>query len=82
MQCQTTIRNTLKSSPNNDIINLWKETSRHTNIQYDQYRNTKDALKAIRNNHEDRINHELMSQGFVIFIHPKIFTFTHYLSVV
>ena len=66
IQCQTTIQNTLKSSPNNDIINIWKETSHHTNIQYDQYRNIKDALKAIRNNHEDRINNELMSQSFVI----------------
>ena len=41
IQCQTTIRNTLKSSPNNDIKDLWKDTSYHTNIQYDQYRNTK-----------------------------------------
>ena len=57
MQCQTTIRNTLKSSPNNDMVNFWKETIHHTNIQYDQYSNTKDALKAIRNNNEDRINH-------------------------
>ena len=34
-QCQTTIRNMLKSSPNIDITNLMKETSHHTNIQYD-----------------------------------------------
>ena len=66
IQCQTTIRNTLKSSPNNDIKDLWKDTSYHTNIQYDQYRNTKYALKSIQTNHEDRINHELLSQGFVI----------------
>ena len=66
IQCQTTIRNTLKSSPNNDIKDLWKDTSYHTNIQYDQYRNTKHALKSIQTNHEDRINHELLSQGFVI----------------
>ena len=35
IQCQTTIRNTLKSSPNNDIKDLWKDTSHRTNIQYD-----------------------------------------------
>ena len=47
VQCQTTIRDALKSSPKHDIVNLWNETSHHTNIQYDQYRNTKHALKAI-----------------------------------
>ena len=66
VQCQTTIRNTLKSSPNYDIVNLWEDTSHHTNIQYDQYKNTKHALKAIQSQHEDRIHHELMSQGFII----------------
>ena len=66
IQCQTNIRNKLKSSPNNDIVHLWEETSHHTNIQYDQYRNSKQALKAIQTKHEDRINHELLSQGFVI----------------
>ena len=66
IQCQTNTRNKLKSSPNNDIVHLWEETSHHTNIQYDQYRNSKQALKAIQTKHEDRINHELLSQGFVI----------------
>ena len=66
VQCQTTIRNALKSSPNHDIVNLWNETSHHTNIQYDQYRNTKHALKAIQTHHEDRVCNELLSQGFVI----------------
>ena len=66
VQCQTTIRNTLKSSPNYDIVNLWEDTSHHTNIQYDQYKNTKHALKAIQSQHEDRIHHELISQGFII----------------
>ena len=66
VQCQRTIRNTLKSSPNYDIVNLWEDTSQHTNIQYDQYKNTKHALKAIQSQHEDRIHHALMSQGFII----------------
>ena len=66
VQCQTTIRDALKSSPNHDIVNLWNETSHHTNIQYDQYRNTKHALKAIQTHHEDRVRNELLSQGFVI----------------
>ena len=66
IQCQTTIRNTLKSSPNNYIKEVWKDTSHHTNIQYDQYRNTKHALKSIQTNHEERIYHKLLSQGPVI----------------
>ena len=66
IQCQTNIRNKLKSSPNSDITDLWEKTSHHTNIQYDQYRNSKQALKAIQTKHEVRINPELLSQGFVI----------------
>ena len=56
----------MKSSPNNDIAHLSEETSHYTNIQYDQYRNSRQALKAIQTKHEDRIKHELLSQGFVI----------------
>ena len=37
---------------------LWTATSNGTNIQYDQYKNTKQVLTAIRKDHEDRINHE------------------------
>ena len=66
IQCQTVIRNALKSSPNLDINSLWAETNNGTNIQYDQYRNTKQVLTAIRNSQEDRINHKLTSQGFIV----------------
>ena len=34
-QCQTVIRNALKSSPNLDIKSLWAATSNGTNVQYD-----------------------------------------------
>ena len=54
IQCQTVIRNALKSSPNPDINSIWTATSNGTNIQYDQYDNTKQVLTAIRNDHEDR----------------------------
>ena len=60
IQCQTILRNALTTSPNKDIQALWKSTSSHTNIQYDTYRNTKDVLKAIHNDHEDRLP---ISQG-------------------
>ena len=56
----------MKSSPNNDINALWSRTSSGCNIQYDQYRNTKQVLAAVQNGHEDRIRHELKSQGFII----------------
>ena len=72
IQCQTTIRNTLKSSPNNDIKDLWKDTSYHTNIQYDQYRNTKHALKSIQTNHENRINHELCHRASSFHLYLNI----------
>ena len=35
-QCQTVIRNALKTSPNLDISSLWAATSKGSNIQYDQ----------------------------------------------
>ena len=65
-QCQTVIRNALKTSPNPDINSLWATTSKGSNIQYDQYKTTKQVLSAIQRDHENRINHELTSQGFIM----------------
>ena len=50
-QCQTAIWITLRSSTNCDFVNLWEHTSHHTNIHYDQYKNTQQTLKAIQNEH-------------------------------
>ena len=47
-------------------INLCKETSHYSYIQYEQCRYTKYALKAIETKLEDKMNHELTSKGFVI----------------
>ena len=44
-QCQAVARNALKNSPNDSIKTLWKLTSSHKNIQYDQYTTTKEVLK-------------------------------------
>ena len=66
IQCQTVIRNALKSSPNKDINSLWAQTSFGCNIQYDQFQNTKQVLNAIQKDNEARISHELKSQGFII----------------
>ena len=66
MQCQVVVRNALKSSPNSDINALWSNSSIGCNIQYDQFRNTKQVLNAIQNDNEDRIHHDLKSQGFIL----------------
>ena len=36
------------------------------NIQYDTYRNTKQVLKAVRQNHTEKLSSNLTSQGFII----------------
>ena len=66
MQCQVVVRNALKSSPNSDISALWSSSSIGCNIQYDQVHNTKQVLNAIQNDNEDRIRHDLKSQGFIL----------------
>ena len=56
MQCQVVARNALKLSPNSDINLLWSSSSVGCNIQYDQFRNTKQVLNAIQNDKENRIH--------------------------
>ena len=60
------ICNALKSFPNFDIKAVWAETSYGTNLQYDQFQNTKQVLKSIQQDHEKRINNTLLSQCLVI----------------
>ena len=50
-QCQTVLCNILKSS-SNAIQSLWRSTSFGMN-KYDTYRNTKQVLKAVRQNHTE-----------------------------
>ena len=64
IQCQTVLRNALKNSRNDSIQALWKTSSNYTNIQYDVYRSTKEVLKDFRANQEDKLQHQLISQGF------------------
>ena len=63
IKCQNIIRNALKSSPNSNIKSLWQDSDTFTNIQYDQYRNTKQVLTSIQTRHPYRITSELTSQG-------------------
>ena len=62
-QCQTVSRSSLKTSMNEDINKLWSITSTNKNIQYDMYKNTKDVLKALRNDNEQRLQNHLILQG-------------------
>ena len=55
-----------ENSPHPDINSLWAATSKGSNIQYDQYKSTKQVLSVIQRDHEDCINHELASQGFIM----------------
>ena len=64
-QCQTVLRNVLKSSSNKAVKSLWRSNSFGMNIQYDTYRNTKQALKAVRQNHTEKLSSNLTSKGFV-----------------
>ena len=63
IQCQTVLRNALKTSSNKDIQALWKSTSSHTNVQYDTDRHTKDMFIAIQNDLDDRLKYHLISHG-------------------
>ena len=47
----------------NAAARLIYQTSNYKNIQYDTYKNTKDVLSTIRKQHEDKLNHHLISQG-------------------
>ena len=53
------------------------EVSIITNVQYDQYKNAKQVLKAVKKQHQGRLEYELTSQGFIIsliikFASPKV----------
>ena len=45
IQCQTFLRNAIKNSQNEDMKELWRSTSNHTNTQHDLYRNAKSHAK-------------------------------------
>ena len=63
LQCQTVSRKALQLSSNDEIKLIWKDTSNYKNVQYDSYKDTKDVLDSIRKQHEDKLQHHLISQG-------------------
>ena len=60
-QCPTVLRTAWKSSSNDAIKSLLRGTNLGMNIQYDTYRNTKQVLKAVRQNHTDKLRSTLTS---------------------
>ena len=60
---------------NIDIIKLWTTTSNHTNIQYDAYKSTKQALKEFHSVPESKLAGDFTSQGF-FFANVMKFSFT------
>ena len=65
-QCQTVSCNVLRSSPNVSVKALWNNTSNGPNIQYDIYRNTKEALKAVRSGNTEQLTQNLPSKGALL----------------
>ena len=70
--CQTVLRIAVKSSPNADIKNLWRDTSVSPNLQYDTYRNTKDVLKSFSCNHEDKLRDETSCITRLLLLYSNI----------
>ena len=65
-QCQTVLRSSLKSSKDEAIVRVWKNTNCGAYIQYGIYKITEKVLKSIRTEHTNRLQTELPSQGFII----------------
>ena len=62
-QSQVFLRNALKSSSDQEVRDLWWRTISSMNAQYDTYQNSKGVLKAFLTEHEERLQHLLVSQG-------------------
>ena len=43
-QCQTAIRNNLRKPSNNDIVRIYYDTNCDTNLQYNQFKSTKEVI--------------------------------------
>ena len=69
IECHTVIRNSLKSSPNFDIKAVWADTSYGTNLQYDQFQNTKQVLKSIQQESIQQKQYPSISRFFFFKLH-------------
>ena len=60
------LRNSLRFSKSDNIKSLWKSTSCNMNVQCDSCKNTTQILKAVRQQHTEKQQSQLTSQGFII----------------
>ena len=60
-QRQTAIRNNLRKSSNNDVVRIYYDTNCDTNLQYDQFKSTKEVITQYRKDKEDRIRTVLIT---------------------
>ena len=67
-QFQTVLSSVLASSSNDEIRSLWRSTSYGMNIQYDTCRDTMQVLKAVRQNHTEKLSSNSTLQCFITFI--------------
>ena len=65
-QCQNTLRNCMKNSPNSDINKIYEVTHTATNLQYDQFKSTKEVIKSKRSEKEIRVTEKLTTQSLVV----------------
>ena len=65
-QCQLTFWKALKQSCNNNIKKIHEVTKNGTTLQADSYLSTRDAIKKIRANTEQKIQDKLTTQSLVI----------------
>lgn len=66
IQCQTTLRNCLKNSKNNDIRKIHKATTIGPKIKYVGLNSTRDVMKEIRSEKEQRVKQVLTTQSLVV----------------
>ena len=67
-QCQVTFRQSLNHSVNADLRRIYNETKKDTNIQYDTYCSSRDAIKSIRDKTLSNISSKLTTQKLVISV--------------
>ena len=56
----------VRKSSNNDVVRIYYDTNSDTNLQYNQFKSTKEAITQYRKNKENRITTVLTTQSLVI----------------
>ena len=65
IQCKTIYRSRLKNSKHEDTRFIHEMTS-HRNIQYDRFNSTREIVKSMRSDKQDKIKNKLTSQGLIV----------------